>query len=193
MGFFYGVKGMEDYKIKMNLDKYVGESLRYKDLIMRNKGYSPLYIYPMGALAFLEDIGIINTEERQYLFNIHNAKSVTKISRVYDVYYYDIVEEGNTYEYGYKLLLENITEEYSELLKSSPYNMYLISPYWNIIKNYKKRISLNRCQLCSNKKNLHVHHNNYKNRGYEYKNLDDLIVLCKICHTKHHNKTGVIK
>jgi len=43
------------------------------------------------------------------------------------------------------------------------------------------------CSLCANKHSLNVHHRTYEHKGEEYKNLEDLVVLCKICHQKHHN------
>jgi 5-methylcytosine-specific restriction endonuclease McrA len=42
-----------------------------------------------------------------------------------------------------------------------------------------------KCQLCSNKDGLQVHHNNYHNLGNE--DIDkDLITLCRKCHSKYH-------
>ena len=33
---------------------------------------------------------------------------------------------------------------------------------------------------------LHVHHKTYVRRGLEWRNLDDLIVLCHACHEEAH-------
>jgi len=45
-----------------------------------------------------------------------------------------------------------------------------------------------KCELCGKKKNLHVHHTTYENHGLEHIHLNDLMVLCKICHAKFHDK-----
>lgn len=40
------------------------------------------------------------------------------------------------------------------------------------------------CCKCKKKKNLHVHHKTYERLGKEH--LNDLMVLCKDCHSKEH-------
>lgn len=77
--------------------------------------------------------------------------------------------------------IENITD-----LKYMPYKEYLQTKHW---KNIKKKTLIRagyKCQLCSNKFNLNVHHNTYENRGEEKD--EDLVVLCEICHGRFHNK-----
>ena len=64
------------------------------------------------------------------------------------------------------------------------YKEYLKSDYWIELSNNLKA-KFNKCQLCGNKQNLNVHHNNY---DCLYKETEkDLIVLCKLCHRKFHN------
>lgn len=82
----------------------------------------------------------------------------------------------------------NILEDYYHLIfiKNRNYKNYLKTKHWNhqrekILKNAKYK-----CQLCSNKNKLHVHHNTYENIGNEKK--EDLIVLCEACHSKFHDK-----
>lgn len=82
----------------------------------------------------------------------------------------------------------NILEDYYHLIfiKNRDYKNYLKTKHWNhqrekILKNAKYK-----CQLCSNKNKLHVHHNTYENIGNEKK--EDLIVLCEACHSKFHDK-----
>jgi 5-methylcytosine-specific restriction endonuclease McrA len=66
------------------------------------------------------------------------------------------------------------------------YQEYLNSEHWKEIRLKALERAGNRCQLCSSKINLNVHHNTYKNKGHE--DLKDLVVLCKECHAKFHDK-----
>jgi 5-methylcytosine-specific restriction endonuclease McrA len=69
-------------------------------------------------------------------------------------------------------------------LKSMPYTEYLKTDHWKSVRNRALRKAWYKCSLCGNTSELHVHHNNYENRGCEKDS--DLIVLCKNCHEKHH-------
>lgn len=77
--------------------------------------------------------------------------------------------------------IENITD-----LKYMPYKEYLQTNHWKIVKKKALIRAGNKCQLCSSKLNLNVHHNTYENRGQEKD--EDLIVLCQDCHGKFHDK-----
>jgi hypothetical protein len=70
------------------------------------------------------------------------------------------------------------------------YNVYLKTPLWKAVAEYKK-YKINKCQLCNCKDKLNVHHSTYKNIGFEIFNLNDLIVLCQNCHYKYHNKENI--
>lgn len=93
-----------------------------------------------------------------------------------------------------KILLEKrndkIHKEFIELSdkekRKLEYKEYLESDHWQDIRSKALERADNKCQLCSSKINLNVHHNTYKNRGNE--NLTDLVVLCRECHAKFHNK-----
>ena len=72
-------------------------------------------------------------------------------------------------------------------LKTMPYDQYLQSPEWAQIRHRSLMIADNKCQVCeASGVELHVHHKTYERRGEEPP--DDLIVLCKDCHEKHHDK-----
>lgn len=72
-------------------------------------------------------------------------------------------------------------------LRSMPYQDYLQTPEWqDTRKRALKRANFS-CQLCnSNNQQLDVHHRTYENLGEE--DNRDLIVLCRDCHSKFHNK-----
>lgn len=76
-------------------------------------------------------------------------------------------------------------------IKSMSYKDFLQTPYWEAISAYKKYKENYRCALCGSNKNLATHHKTYERHGEEhtYKVInEDLIVLCKDCHSKFHNK-----
>jgi hypothetical protein len=68
-----------------------------------------------------------------------------------------------------------------------PYQKYLRSNHWKILKNEALNYYGYCCALCGTEENLNVHHRNYKNLNKEIINKD-LIVLCRECHKKFHNK-----
>ena len=67
------------------------------------------------------------------------------------------------------------------------YKEYLKSDHWKKIRERALRASRYKCQLC-NKANtiLDVHHRTYERRGREFRK--DVIVLCRSCHVKFHDK-----
>lgn len=76
-----------------------------------------------------------------------------------------------------------------ERLKQLPYHDFLQSYYWDTIRRYKMYRAGYKCELCHAGGTLAVHHKTYEHRGQEFLYLDDLIVLCKNCHERHHNIT----
>lgn len=172
--------------IKIDMDKL--SDLIFCPDILNNDDYNPM----MGALL---KVGVLNEDEYVCLvYEIHENLSDKNKEILNMIYWIDkeliapdyITEES--IDEQYIKLKQYMNNDIETIFKNMPYQLFLISPYWKIIRNYKKLITGNKCQLCSNTKYLHVHHNNYKNKGLEYKNLDDLIVLCNVCHAKFHNK-----
>lgn len=94
----------------------------------------------------------------------------------------------------YELFLKNRQERLNK--KENPYGNreerklryeeYLRSDHWQSIRPKAFERADNKCQLCSSTDRLEVHHNTYKNRGHE--KPTDLVVLCKRCHSKFHNR-----
>lgn len=72
------------------------------------------------------------------------------------------------------------------------YKEYLLSDDWKQ-KRRQKLLKKRHCAVCSSKKELHVHHLNYKNL-FDVE-MSDLRVLCKRCHFLAHDlmKEGKIK
>lgn len=71
-------------------------------------------------------------------------------------------------------------------LKTMPYFEYLQTPEWQATRRQMLERALFRCQLCNANGLLDVHHRTYERRGEEWE--EDLIVLCRRCHQKHHDK-----
>lgn len=84
-----------------------------------------------------------------------------------------------------------IKDNYSMMLKSfrtMPYDEYLLTEHWLHFKAEALKNAQHKCKLCNtNRDTLHVHHNNYDNRGRE--TFNDVIVLCEECHGIFHGKT----
>ena len=66
------------------------------------------------------------------------------------------------------------------------YSEYLKTEHWQNVKKEALQRADYHCQLCNNIKKLDVHHNNYGCLWHE--KPSDVIVLCKRCHAKHHDK-----
>lgn len=79
-------------------------------------------------------------------------------------------------------------EVYYEMLNEKvDYHEYIKSPEWEETSKKSKERAGYRCQLCNKKgtyTTLHTHHRTYERLGLEFD--EDLIVLCKKCHKKHH-------
>ena len=83
----------------------------------------------------------------------------------------------------------NILEDYYHVIfiKNKDYKNYLKTKHWKDKRKDVLKRAKYKCQLCSSKDILHVHHNTYENIGKEKK--EDLIVLCEKCHSKFHNNS----
>jgi hypothetical protein len=70
-------------------------------------------------------------------------------------------------------------------LARMPYSEYLKTDHW---KNIREQMLAGHpaCALCDKPSDLQVHHKTYARRGHE--TPYDLIVLCRNCHAKHHDK-----
>ena len=76
-------------------------------------------------------------------------------------------------------------------LQHMNYYDYLDTPEWKRKRLERLKFDDFRCQRCGTAKGLQVHHINYEHRG-DTEEFDDLITLCKRCHTFiHGNDIGI--
>jgi hypothetical protein len=66
------------------------------------------------------------------------------------------------------------------------YQDYLRSPEWLARRQHELQRAGNKCQLCSGRYRLEVHHNTYERVSAEWPT--DLIVLCRDCQGWHHRR-----
>lgn len=86
-------------------------------------------------------------------------------------------------------LKRTITPAQIAALKKMPYERFLETNFWAIVREYKLYKQKYTCALCPATVGLQVHHRRYDHaRGGEHLHLDDLIGLCRDCHARHHNK-----
>lgn len=73
--------------------------------------------------------------------------------------------------------------------KTMPYAEYLKTDHWQARRKKALGRARCKCELCGTKdETLDVHHKSYDRLGKEWKS--DLIVLCRTCHSKFHDKLG---
>lgn len=65
---------------------------------------------------------------------------------------------------------------------------YMKSAKWKLLKEQRLTIADNKCEYCGSKHNLHLHHETYERLTVE--EIEDLKILCSVCHTKIHNLLG---
>lgn len=82
--------------------------------------------------------------------------------------------------------LENILSSCCRKIIPPNYREYLSSEHWRKISTLAKGLANHRCQMCGKVGEIHTHHKTYERLCME--RLSDLIVVCKLCHKKSHNK-----
>lgn len=73
-------------------------------------------------------------------------------------------------------------------IKSCEYKRFLSTEYWRLIRIKKIEESGNHCVKCAQTEHLEVHHVTYEHHGDELHHLNDLIVLCRKCHSTVHGQ-----
>lgn len=91
----------------------------------------------------------------------------------------------------YKTLVFYIDQnEIASYIQKIPYIDFLKTPYWKLVSWYVKARANFECKLCKNNQNLNVHHPTYDCHGYEMQKYEELICLCKSCHSQYHDKNN---
>lgn len=143
-------------------------------------------------IQFLENNNILTEDEYLYFDSFIEFRSNDKIyygeEINAEIKIYNIIFDYENKEKRYDELVILMNDDYEKFYNKMPYSIFLSTNYWKIISEYKKYLSHNKCQLCTSTYHLNTHHNNYKNKGSEYRNMDDLIILCSKCHSKFHGK-----
>lgn len=78
------------------------------------------------------------------------------------------------------------TAHWSDDLNLMPYNLFLKTKYWRIVRALKRLMVGNKCQKCGSSFHLETHHLHYRSRGNEHKDMNCIIILCDICHRIQH-------
>lgn len=96
--------------------------------------------------------------------------------------------------HGYYSGFWNQTEDSSSTQTSSPgsipktqYKRFLKSDYWKQVRQAVLTRDQHQCQKCGRTATLQVHHLTYKHHGNELNHLEDLITVCKLCHSVIHH------
>ena len=78
-------------------------------------------------------------------------------------------------------------------LTKSEYREYLQSEHWKDVKRRfrKSKLATGRCYICGSGGRLDIHHKSYKRLGKE--RLNDLIELCRDCHSMVHSYVKNVK
>lgn len=88
-----------------------------------------------------------------------------------------------------KRLFNIVSENKKMPYRFIPYKKQLLTKKWKYFRLYVIVSKGIKCELCdyNNLKYLQVHHKEYKNNlmAWQYK-LNDVMVLCNICHRKTH-------
>ncbi len=95
--------------------------------------------------------------------------------------------------------LDNLPTKAQKLLKQAadchnpglalmPYQQFLTTKYWFLVRLAKMEEAKYRCERCGYGKTIQTHHLSYTIRGREHLNMRHLQVLCDRCHAKVHGK-----
>jgi hypothetical protein len=85
-------------------------------------------------------------------------------------------------------LKATISQDEINTLKRMKYKDFLNTPYWRTVRNYIAVLNNKKCSQCYSNKCLDCHHRTYVHRGEEIFYLEDLTLLCRVCHDKYHNE-----
>ncbi len=88
----------------------------------------------------------------------------------------------------YAYLTPNTKEKANQFMSAKEKQTYLQSTEWRTLRNQVFTRDNHTCQSCGSQSSLNCHHIMYDRLGAE--ELEDLITLCKNCHTALHIRLG---
>ncbi|MBU2395662.1 MAG: HNH endonuclease [Gammaproteobacteria bacterium] len=106
-------------------------------------------------------------------------KTIEWVKHMSEKRWINLNDFAKAYEYARKFF-------YPELYLTR-YQKYLRTDHWKRKRQESFDYYGNSCVLCGEESNINVHHRNYDHLGKEDVRRD-LIVLCRECHRKFHNK-----
>lgn len=88
-----------------------------------------------------------------------------------------------------KKIVERILAESHAKEDYTPYKDQLDDPRWRAFRSFIFCVRGNKCEICGSSKSVQVHHPLYHPncKAWEY-TCKDVVVLCRTCHAKLHNK-----
>jgi 5-methylcytosine-specific restriction endonuclease McrA len=85
------------------------------------------------------------------------------------------------------IMRQMLTPELQTALQRMPYQAFLASDYWSIVRAWVVYHRGSRCEDCGTSGiQLDIHHLSYAHRGAEIFYLDNLCLLCRACHLRQH-------
>jgi hypothetical protein len=86
-------------------------------------------------------------------------------------------------------LCERMTPQLEAELASMSYRDFLDTDYWLYLRDYVVMARGMRCEACHHvvgllQDSLELHHISYDHRGSEWRHMEDLKVLCRVCHAQ---------
>ena len=70
-------------------------------------------------------------------------------------------------------------------LEATNYATFLKTDFWREVSEQRRALDGHKCVCCGSEKNLNVHHVLYR-ESWEFTRIEDLVTLCKSCHTLIH-------
>jgi 5-methylcytosine-specific restriction endonuclease McrA len=78
-------------------------------------------------------------------------------------------------------------------LRSLRYADFLKTNYWRAVKQVVNQRDCYECTSCGAYSDLEVHHKSYRHHGSEHLHLDDLVTLCRYCHSKISDREQLLR
>lgn len=82
------------------------------------------------------------------------------------------------------MILAKARKVWEPKLRVMPYQDFLQTDYWKLIRQHLMLARGSKCQKCGDSGELHIHHLSYDRRGMEHTALHHLKILC----AKHHRE-----